>query len=139
MIVDEIILVILDEFKAIHKDSHYIYPGKRGPIGTTLVFDIRNDIESLVVDVSILNTNSPKKSLKLIKDIEQHFIDRVILADDYMLKFDKNNPIASQNRVNTKSSKIEHIELTINVKHYKGAEGSNAIQITRVGGIDNNE
>lgn len=136
---DGIVLVILDEFRTIHKDSHYIYPGKKGPIGTTLIFDIRNDVNSLVVDVSILNTASPKKSLKLINDIEQHFMDRVILADDYMLKFDKNIPITSQNRVNVKSDKIEHIELTLNTKHYKGSGGSNIIQLTRVGGIDTNE
>lgn len=130
---DEMILVILDEFRTIHKDSHYIYPGKKGPIGTTLVFDIRNDLDSLIIDVSILNTDSPKKSLQLINKIEQHFIDRVILADDYMLKFDRHKPIANQNRINTKSSKIEHIELTINTKYYKNnTKGPDNVQITRV-------
>lgn len=130
---DKVILVVRDEFRAIHKDSHYIYPGKKGPINTTLIFDIRNDLDSLVIDVSIFNTASPKKSLELINKINKRLTDRAIIADDYILKFDRNNPIANQNRVNTKSTKIEHIELTINVKHYKNnTKGPENIQITRV-------
>lgn len=125
------ILTLQKEFKKIHKDSQYIYPTKKGPIGTTLIFDTRiNSDKVLTLDISILNTRSPKHSIKLIKDIEEHFTDRIILADDFMIKFDRYTPITAQVRI--KNIDFEHIEITMDAKLFKNnTNGPDNIQISR--------
>lgn len=127
-------LTLQREFRKIHEDSHYIYPTRQGSIATSLIFDVRFNSQTITLDVSIFNTRSPKESLQLIADINRHFMDRVILADDYMIKFDQYTPITTQNRIDMKKDGIEHIELTIDAKLYQSniKDGPDNIQISRV-------
>lgn len=132
------ILTIRNEFRKVHEDSHYIHPTRKGPIGTTLIFDVRYNLSNsslskvMPIDVSIFNTGSPKQSIQLIKDIERHFMDRIIIADGYMIKFDQYTPITTRNRIDNMDD-IEHIELTMETKLYKNnTDGPDNIQISRV-------
>lgn len=120
----KLVLALTGEFKKVHPDdSQYTYPVRQGAIDLTLVYDVRLHTSTnprkrnVTIDVSILNVKSPARTLRLINKIDRHFKDLVIMTDEFMVKFDRYQPIASQQHIET-DEKLFRMDLTMEAIYY---------------------
>lgn len=128
-----------DEFQKLHESSSHMYRPRQNGYELLLVFDTRyetsnrRDMQTLSIDVHLFGHGDPSKLYDLIARIDEHFTDRILKADEFMVKFPIRNPIESQQTIDyQETDTITRIDLALPAKIYYEESGPEKIQITHI-------